>query len=348
MEPRNVFRFVEWLNRFPLLHAIHNESTWREFAGHPERGVLTKWLAWDIACYNEAVATLEHSLAALQEYCPRLCTHYQRELASRREWIGFWGLRSEIYLATWLVGRGFTVRLPEKAPGRKPDFVVAAPEGGDVTVETSGCFSKGEDKRRKPLWELEVRISHLGMPLCVDLSEAWPKSEADSKEIARKLEAEAEALGHDVLQNTLKVHRDAHRWLVTRQPRPDGPPYISLPFFVSRLSRDRLIAKLKEERSQLPKTGTNVITLDMSHVDDWYSEQLSHIGAGPLTCHWDKLTPAVQKFFDHTDNGERVAAVLLFTRDLDATHLCNRHAFPRHDAHCGETLRRLLQEWRAQ
>lgn len=94
MQPRTTDGFLRWISRFPLIRSIHDDAEWLGHLRHPERGVLSGWLAWDIPAYNGAVAALELSLAVLNEQAPALLQHYTKELGSRRTWRDFWGVRS--------------------------------------------------------------------------------------------------------------------------------------------------------------------------------------------------------------------------------------------------------------
>lgn len=222
--------------------------------------------------------------------------------------------------------------------------------GGDqVTLEVSACFTPEDEAHLQRIWDLELRIRRLGIPTLVDLHDAWPESGSDNKRIAEKLYESSRRLGEAVGRHRLKVEREADGWTVHADPLVEigvlTETRISLPIPVSHLTPAKVAEKLEGERSQLPKTGTNVICLDMSHVSDWYCVQLLHRGLLPFARHLDELSPGVREFFDSVDRDHRVAAVLLYTRDLHRLDLSGRSGYWRRGAECCATLAALLTAW---
>lgn len=350
MQPRTIDECLGWISRFPLIRSIHEDAEWLEHMRHPERGVLNGWLAWDIPQYNDAVAALELSLAVLSEGSPELLDHYITELRSRRTWRAFWGVRSEIYVATWLAGRGFAVRPAEHSGRGKADLVASCAGGGEMTIEVSNCFAPGDEAHLQRLWDLELRIRRLGIPAFIDLHDAPPASGQDSAQIAERLAETARRLGDAVGEHKLRVDREQMEWVVHVEPLETAGPFtetaIALPPLLSHIDGRRLARKLCDERGQLPDVGTNVICLDMSHVSDWYCVQLLNRSL-PFAQHLDELSPTVSTFLGRTDRGSRVAAVLVFVRDLHRTDLGERLAFWRREGMACSALAHLVDRWSA-
>jgi len=348
MRKRTEPEYADHLSRHPLVRSIHADTEWSKCLARPERGVLSTWLAWGIPVYDGAVAALETSLAILRDTSAGLLHHYLAEMASRRTWGDFWGIRTEVYLAAWLAGRGFGVRLAEPSDRGKADLVASA-KGGDVTIEVSACFRPEEEQYMQRIWDLEVRIRGLGIPAPIDLHETWVESGSDTKQIVEALRRASRDLGGNVGEHSLDVRRGPQGWCVQprRLSRPEffGGIGISWPPLHSHLTPARLVEKLRAERKQLPKDGVSIICLDMTHVDDWYATQLMNHASLPCDHPLSEMVPAVETFLDGVDGDHRVAAVLLFVRSLHRTALDRRFALWRQEVAAHPTLAPLLREW---